>query len=185
MRGHKALLAAAAACACFAVHAADVAKGGSSVQSHSDGKGTTTYWGEGARYEITGPGLTVFFLQREDGAVVAPLVRIAYVGDNWINVRAVTITVGERTYGPYPDVFGKPARVEAGNGLVVETLVFNVDSDEKWQLLEGMAEASDLGRPVIAVFEADAPYGIELDRAAKRATGNVLKNIRELAVRSH
>lgn len=185
MWGYKAMIAAAAACACFAVHAADVAKRGSSVQSHSDGKGTTTYWGEGARYEITGPGFTVFFLEREDGAVAAPLVRIAYVGDTWINVRAVTITVGERAFGPYVDGFGKPARIEAGNGLVVETLVFNVDTEEKWQLLEGVAEASDLGRPVIAVFEADAPYGIELDRAAKRATGHVLKSFRELAVRSH
>ena len=39
---------------------------------------------------------------------------VAYVGDRWINVRGVTFTVGERTYGPYADVYSKPARIEAG-----------------------------------------------------------------------
>jgi hypothetical protein len=40
---------------------------------------------------------------------------------------------------------------------LVEASLFSADSDEKWQMLEGIADAADLGRPVIAVFEADAP----------------------------
>jgi hypothetical protein len=154
------------------------------LQSRADGKGTTTYWGEGAEYAITGPGVTVFFLKRDDGKPVPPLIRVAYVGDGWINIRSVTFTVGERTFGPYADGFGSPARVEAGNALVVEALVFNVDSDEKWQMLEGIADAAELGRPVVAVFEADAPYGIELDAAAKRATGQLMRGLRELSTRA-
>lgn len=156
----------------------------SQLQSRADGAGSTTYWGAGANYEIVGPGVTVFFLKRDDGAIVAPMIRVAYVGDHWINVRGVTFRVGERTYGPFADVYSKPARIEAGASLVVEALLFNVDSDEKWQMLEGIAEAGDLGRPVVAVFEADAPYGIELDRVAKRATGEVVRGFRDLSGRS-
>jgi hypothetical protein len=123
--------------------------------------------------------------RRDDGAVVPPLIRVVYVGDGWINIRGVSFTVGERTFGPYADGFGKPSRVEASNALVVEALVVNVDSEEKWQMLEGIAEAADLGRPVIAVFEADAPYGMELDRASKGATSRLLRSLRDLSVRSH
>lgn len=151
------------------------------LRSRADGTGTTTYWGEGAHYEIVGPGVTVFFLQRDDGAVAPPMIRVAYVGDRWINVRAVTFTVGERSYGPFADLYSRPARIDAGESLVVEALLFSVDSDEKWQMLEGIADAAELGRPVVAVFEADAPYGIELDRAAKQATRLVVRGFRDLS----
>lgn len=154
------------------------------LRSRADGTGTTTYWGEGANYEIVGPGVTVFFLKQDDGAPAPPMIRVAYVGDRWINVRAVTFTVGERSYGPYADLYSRPARIDAGASLVVEALIFSVDSAEKWQMLEGIAEAGDLGRPVIAVFEADAPYGIELDRASKHATSLVVRGFRDLSARS-
>jgi hypothetical protein len=172
-------LAALAACGAAAGAAPEAA-----LRSHDDGKGTTTYWGEGASFEIVGPGVTVFFLRRDDGRLVAPMVRVAYVGDRWINVRGVSFTVGERIYGPYADVYGKPSRMEAGAALVVETLLFNVDSDEKWQMLDGIAQAAALGRPVIAVFDADAPYGIELDPAAKRATERLVRGFRDASARS-
>lgn len=177
-----AALAAVLACAALpAAHAADVPPG--ALHSRADGKGTTTYWGDGASYEIKGPGVTVFFLKRDDGAVVPPLIRVVYVGDAWINVRGVTFTVGERTFGPYADSFDVPARLRS-DGHFVEALVLNVDSNEKWQMLEGIAEAADLGRPVVAVFEADAAYGIELDRAAKRATGSLVRGFRDVVARS-
>ncbi|MGZ8255425.1 MAG: hypothetical protein ACXWVT_11280, partial [Burkholderiaceae bacterium] len=115
------------------------------LRSRADGTGTTTYWGEGANYEIVGPGVTVFFLKRDDGAVAPLMIRVAYVGDRWINVRAVTFTVGERSYGPFADLYSKPARIAAGASLVVEALLFSVDSEEKWQMLEGIADAADLG----------------------------------------
>jgi hypothetical protein len=179
--------AALAVLACVAATAGAAAEPDAldGLRSRSDGKGTTTYWGDGATYEIKGPGVTVFFLKRDDGAAVPPLVRVVYVGDAWINVRAVTFTVGERSYGPYADGFSRPARIEAGGGLFVEALVFNVDSREKWQMLDGIAEAAELGRPVVAVFEADAPYGIELDRAAKRATGALVRGARDLSAASN
>jgi hypothetical protein len=85
------------------------------------------------------------------------MIRVAYVGDRWINVRAVSFTVGERTYGPFAALYGKPTRIDTGSALLVEASLFSADSDEKWQMLEGIADAADLGRPVIAVFEADAP----------------------------
>jgi hypothetical protein len=186
MSGFRAAIAALAVCATFAAHAGESPdRPLAGVQSRSDGQGTTTYWGEGAQYEITGPGVTLFVLTRDDGATVPPLLRVVYVGGGWINIRGVTFTVGERTFGPYADGFGKPSRVEADHALVVEALVLNVDTEEKWQMLEGIAEAADLGRPVIAVFEADAPYGMELDRASKRATGTLLRSFRDLSVRSH
>ena len=186
MNCFRAALVAVLACGCMSAAAAGNSNtAAAALQSLSDGKGTTTYWGDGAHYEIRGPGVTVFFLKRDDGAVVAPLIRVAYVGDGWINVRSVTFTVGERTFGPYTDGFGKPARVEANGSLVVETLIFKVDTDEKWQMLDGIAEASELGRPVIAVFEADSAYGIELDRAAKVATRQVVQGFRDLSVRAH
>jgi hypothetical protein len=177
-------IAAATACAMGGGHAAGPPGGAGALRSHDDGAGTTTYWGEGANYEIVGPGVTAFFLKRHDGRFVPPMIRVAYVGDHWINVRGVSFTVGERTYGPYEDLLAKPARIEAGRSLVVEALLFNIDSAEKWQMLEGIAEAAELGRPVIAVFEADAPYGIELDRASKRATGAVMRGFRELSTRA-
>lgn len=155
------------------------------LKSHRDGAGTTTYWGEGASYEIVGPGVTVFFLRRDDGAVVAPMIRVAYVGDRWMNLRDVTFTVGERSFGPFEDVYRKPARIEAGASLVVETLLFKVDTDEKWRMLEAISESYALGRPVIVVLDGDAPYGIELDRASKRATDQVMRAWRDLAVRTH
>lgn len=182
--GLRAALAGVGACATLAAGApaagADVA-----LHSRPDGTGTTTFWGDGANYEIKGPGVTVFFLKRDDGGVAPPLVRVVYVGDSWINVRGVTFTVGERTYGPYVDGFSKPSRIDAGNGLVVEALIFNVDSREKWQMLDGIAEAADLGRPVVAVFEADVPYGIELDRAAKQATSFLLRGFRDQSQTSY
>jgi hypothetical protein len=156
-----------------------------SLQSRDDGAGTTTYWGDGANYEIVGPGVTVFFLKTGDGGVVAPMIRVAYVGDRWINLRGVTFSVGERIFGPFADVYSKPTRIEAGASLFVEALLFNVDSDEKWGMLEAISESYELGRPVIAVFDGDAPYGIELDRASKRATGQVVRAFRELSVRTH
>jgi hypothetical protein len=174
-----AALAALAACAAAAGVAAEAP-----LRSHDDGKGTTTYWGEGANFEIVGPGVTVFFLKRDDGRLVAPMVRVAYVGDRWINVRGVSFTVGERIYGPYADVYGKPARIEAGAALVVEAILFNVDSDEKWQMLDGIAQAAALGRPVTAVFDADAPYGIELDPAAKQATERLVRGFRNASARA-
>lgn len=183
--GWKAALAAAIACVFMGAAAADVPRHAAGLHSRDDGRGTTTYWGPGAHYEITGPGVTVFFLRRDDGALVAPLIRVAYVGDAWINVRSVTFTVGGRSFGPFSDGYGQPARMEAGGSLVVEALVVNVDSDEKWQMLDGIAEAADLGRPVIAVFEADAPYGIELDRAAKGATRQLVRGFRDLSARAH
>ena len=181
-----AALAAVMLCSAPSALAADgVRTDTGELRSRDDGTGATTYWGEGASYEIVGPGVTVFFLKRDDGAVAPPMIRVAYVGDHWINVRAVSFTVGERSYGPFGDLYSKPARIDAGGSLVVEALLFSVDSDEKWQMLEGMADAADLGRPVIAVFEADAPYGIELDHATKRATGLVMRGFRDLSTRSN
>lgn len=177
--GLRMALAGVVACATIAAGPAQAATGAdTALHSRPDGTGTTTFWGDGANYEIKGPGVTVFFLKRDDGGVVPPLVRVVYVGDAWINVRGVTFTVGERTYGPYVDGFSKPTRIDAGNGLVVEALIFNVDSREKWQMLDGIAEAAELGRPVVAVFEADVPYGIELDRAAKQATSALVRGFR-------
>lgn len=178
-----ALAAAMLCCAASGLAAEQVRTSAKELQSRADGTGTTTYWGEGAHYEIVGPGVTVFLLRRDDGAVAPPMIRVAYVGDQWINVRAVSFTVGERTYGPFADLYSKPARIDTGGALVVEALLFSADSDEKWQMLEGIADAADLGRPVIAVFEADAPYGIELDGATKRATGQVVRGFRDLSSR--
>jgi hypothetical protein len=45
-------------------------------------------------------------------------------------------------------------------------------------MLEAIAESDGLGRPVIAVFDADAPYGIEVDRATKRATEQLVRGFR-------
>jgi hypothetical protein len=172
------------AAACAAALACTAALGASaSLQSRTDGAGTTTFWGDGASYEIAGPGVTVFFLRRKDGAVVAPMIRVAYVGDGWINIRSVRFTVGERTFGPYDDVYEKPTRLQVGPALRVEALLFAVDSEEKWRMLDAIAEADSLGRPVVAVFDADAPYGIELDRASKRATERVVRGFREAAAR--
>ena len=151
-----------------------------SLQSRSDGKGTTTYWGDGASYEIVRPGMTVFFLRRDDGALVPPMIRVAYVGDSWIDLRSVTFTVGERTYGPFGDIYSRPTRTEVGASLVVEALLFSVDTDEKWQMLEGIAEADELGRPVIVVFDGETRYGIELDPVSKRATGKVVRGFRNV-----
>ena len=150
------------------------------LQSRSDGNGTTTYWGEGASYEIIRPGMTVFFLQRDDGATVAPLIRVAYVGDAWINARSVTFTVGERIYGPFVDIYDRPTRVEAGPAVFVEALLVSVDTDEKWRMREGIGEADELGRPVVVVIDGETRYGIELDPASKRATGNVIRGFREV-----
>lgn len=155
------------------------------LQSRGDGAGTTTYWGDGASFEIVGPGVTVFLLKHDDGSIVAPMIRVAYVGNGWINVRGVTFTVGERTYGPYADLYSRPTRIEAGGALVVEALMFKVDSVEKWRMLDGIAESYELGRPVVAVFEADAPYGIELDPKSKRATSQVVRGYRDLTVPGH
>jgi hypothetical protein len=58
-----------------------------------------------------------------------------------------------------------------------------VDSDDKWRMLEAIAESDGLGRPVIAVFDADAPYGIEVDRATKRATEQLVRGFRAVTVR--
>lgn len=181
-----AALAAVMLCASASGTAADESGASAGeLRSRADGTGTTTYWGDGANYEIVGPGVTVFFLMRDNGSLAPPMIRVAYVGDRWINVRAVTFTVGERSYGPFADLYSKPARIDAGTSLVVEALLFSVDSDEKWQMLEGIADAADLGRPVVAVFDADAPYGMELDRATKRATGFVLRGFRALSAPAH
>ncbi len=150
------------------------------LQSRNDGQGTTTYWGEGASYEIVRPGMTVFFLRRDDGATVPPMIRVAYVGNVWINARSVTFTVGERVYGPFADIYDRPTRVEAGPSLFVESLLFSVDTDEKWRMLEGIGEADELGRPVVVVIDGETRYGIELDPASKRATGNVIRGFREV-----
>lgn len=180
-------IAMAFAAACFCAQAAGVfvdpelkpARAAAVLKSRTDAAGTTTYWGDGASYDIAGPGVTVFFLRRDDGAVVAPMIRVAYVGEQWINAESVTFTVGERTYGPYADVYSKPTRLAAGASLMVEALLFNVDSDDKWRMLDAIAEADDLGRPVIAVLDGESPYGIELDRATKRATGQLVRGFRE------
>jgi len=178
-------MAMAAALMCAPAAAAPIDHGratrwDASLQSRSDGKGTTTYWGKGASYEIVRPGMTVFFLRRDDGALVPPMIRAAYVGDSWIDLRSVTFTVGERTYGPFADIYSKPTRIEVGASLVVEALLFSVDTDEKWQMLEGIAEADELGRPVIVVFDGETRYGIELDPVSKRATGKVVRGFRNV-----
>lgn len=149
-----------------------------SLQSRSDGKGTTTYWGEGASYEIVSPGMTVFFLRRDDGALVPPMIRVAYVGDSWINLRSVTFTVGERTYGPFADIYSKPTRIAVNATIVVEALLFSVDTDEKWRMLDGIAEADELGRPVTVVLEGETRYGIELNSVSKRATEKAVHGFR-------
>jgi len=150
------------------------------LQSRSDGKGITTYWGEGASYEIVGPGMTMFFMRRDDGKLGSPMIRVAYVGDSWIHAESVTFTVGERIYGPFDDVYHTPTRTQVGPSLVVEALMFPVDSDEKWRMVEGIGEAAELGRPVIFVFDGDTRYGIEVDRASKRATGSAIDGFRQL-----
>ena len=58
--------------------------------------------------------------------------------------------------------------------------MFPVDSDEKWRMVEGIGEAAELGRPVIFVFDGDTRYGIEVDRASKRATGSAIEGFRQL-----
>lgn len=150
------------------------------LQSRTDAKGATTYWGAEATYEIVGPGMTAFLLRRDDGAVGPPMIRVAYVSDSWINVRSVTFTVGERTYGPYTDIYDTPGRIKVDASTVVETLLFPIDSEEKWRMVEGIGEADELGRPVILVFDGDTRYGVELDRATKRATGSVVRAFRKL-----
>jgi hypothetical protein len=149
------------------------------LQSRNDGKGTTTYWGDGASYEIVKPGMTVFFLRHDNGALGPPLIRVAYVGESWINLHSVTFTVGERTYGPFADIYDKPTRIEVGASIVVEALLFSVDTDDKWRMLEGIAEADELGRPVIVVFDGDTRYGVELDSVSKRATNSVVRGFRD------
>jgi hypothetical protein len=47
-------------------------------------------------------------------------------------------------------------------------------------MLEGIAEADELGRPVIVVFEGETRYGVELDPVSKRATGNVVRGFRDV-----
>jgi hypothetical protein len=148
--------------------------------SRSDGKGITTYWGEGASYEIVGPGMTMFFMRREDGKLAPPMIRVAYVGDSWIHAESVTFTVGERIYGPFDDVYRKPTRTRVGPALVVEALMVPVDSDEEWRMVEGIGEAAELGRPVIFVLDGDTRYGIEVDRASKQATGSAIDGFRRL-----
>jgi len=179
-----AAIAIAGAWACALVAAAPIdheraTRWDASLQSRSDGKGTTTYWGEGASYEIVRPDMTVFFLRRDDGALVSPMIRVAYVGAAWINVRSVTFTVGERTYGPFDDIYSKPTRTAVGTSLVVESLLFSVDTDDKWRMLEGIAEADELGRPVIVVFDGETRYGVELDSISKRATNRVVRGFRK------
>jgi hypothetical protein len=148
------------------------------LQSRGDGNGTTTFWGDGASYEIVQPGMTMFFLRRDDGARVGPMIRVAYVGASWIEVRSVTFTVGERIYGPFADLYDRPTRLEAAPSVFVEALLFSVDTDEKWRMLEGIAEADELGRPVVIVFEGKTRYGVEIDPVSKRATGNALRGFR-------
>ena len=154
------------------------------LESKTDAAGTTTYWGHGATYEIVGPSVTVFFLKQRDGAIVRPMIRAAYVGDRWINATSVSFTVGERIYGPYTDLFDKPTRIEADSARV-ESILFSVDSDEKWRMLDAIAEAGELGRPVVAVFEGDSPYGVELDRTAKRATEQLVRGYRQVSKSLH
>jgi len=153
-----------------------------SLQSRSDDKGTTTYWGTGASYEIVGPGMTVFFLKRDDGKLVAPMVRVAYVGDAWIHAESVTFTVGERTYGPFGDGYSEPTRMRIGS-FMVESLIFAVDTDEKWRMIEGIGEAAELGRPVVLVFDGETRYGIEVDPASKQATESAIRGFRSLQAR--
>ena len=102
MKTMTAAVAMAGALLCALSFAAPVEKSlatrAASLESRNAGQGTTTYWGEGASYEIVRPGMTVFFLRRDDGATVPPLIRVAYVGDAWINARSVTFSVGERIY---------------------------------------------------------------------------------------
>ena len=178
--------AIALAMACAVTAAATGAESGrpvqerTTLQSRSDGKGMTTYWGEGASYEIVGPGMTMFFMRREDGKLGPPMIRVAYVGDSWIHAKSVTFTVGERIYGPFDDVYRAPTRTRVGPSLVVEALMFPVDSDETWRMVEGIGEAAELGRPVIFVFDGDTRYGIEVDRASKRATGSAIDGFRQL-----
>jgi hypothetical protein len=150
-----------------------------SLQSRSDGKGMTTYWGAGANYEIVGPGMTVFFLRRDDGKLVAPMVRVAYVGDAWIHAETVTFTVGERIYGPFGDGYSEPTRLRVGS-LMVESLIFPVDTEEKWRMIEGIGEAAELGRPVVLVFDGQTRYGIEVDPASKQATESAIRGFRSL-----
>ena len=151
------------------------------LESRTDSAGTTTYWGNGASYEIVKPGLTAFLVRQANGTLTPPLIRIVYVGDRWINLQTVTFTVGERSYGPYGDIYSNPTRIVAEESLRVEALLFSVDSEEKWRMVDAIAEAEDLGRPVIAVFEGEVAYGIELDRTSKRATGEVVRGFREAA----
>jgi hypothetical protein len=150
-----------------------------SVEFHTDASGATTYWGRGARYEIVGPGITVFLIRRAANAPLQPVIRAVYVGQGWINMTSVTFTVGERIYGPFADVYNRPSRTQVDGNVMVEALVLAVDSDEKRRMLDAMAEADELGRPIVAVLDGDAPYGIELDRPAKRATANVVRGLRE------
>jgi hypothetical protein len=184
VRGYATAFAVALACALTA--AATRAEPGRLVhertplQSRSNGDGITTYWGEGASYEIVGPGMTVFFMRRDDGKIVTPMIRVTYVGDSWIHAQSVTFTVGERVYGPFDDVYSTPTRTRVGPSLVVEALMFPIDTDEKWRMVEGIGEAAELGRPVIVVFDGDTRYGIEVDRASKRATGSAIDGFRQL-----
>lgn len=185
MRARTAAMAIAAALACAPSVAAPIdyeraTPWDASLQSRNDGKGTTTYWGEGASYEIVRPDMTVFFLRRDDGALVSPMIRVAYVGASWINADSVTFTVGERTYGPFADIYSRPTRTAVGTSLVVESLLFSVDTDEKWRMLEGISEAGELGRPVIVVFDGETRYGIELDSASKRATEKAIRGFRSV-----
>ena len=178
--------AIALAMACAATPASTGAEPGrpaherTTLHSRSDGAGITTYWGEGASYEIVGPGMTVFFMRRGDGKLGPPMIRVAYVGDSWIHAESVTFTVGERVYGPFDDVYSTPTRTRVGPSLVVEALMFPVDSDEKWRMVEGIGEAAELGRPVVFVFDGDTRYGIEVDRDSKRATGSAIDGFRQL-----
>lgn len=178
--------AIALAMACAVIPAATGAEAGhpeherTTLQSRSDGKGITTYWGEGANYDIVGPGMTMFFMRRDDGKLGPPMLRVAYVGDSWIHAESVTFTVGERIYGPFDDVYRKPTRTRVGPALVVEALMVPVDSDEKWRMVEGIGEAAELGRPVIFVLDGDTRYGIEVDRASKQATGSAIDGFRRL-----
>lgn len=175
------LAAALLACLPLAADAKPPAKNWDALlESRTDAKGTTTYWGSESNYEIVGPGMTAFLLRQGGGKVSAPLIRVAYVSNHWLNVRSVTFTVGERTYGPFSDVYSKPTKVAVDGSTVVETMLFPIDSDEGWQMLEGIGEADELGRPVIMVFEGDSRYGVELDPASKRATGRVLRAYRAI-----
>ncbi|HTN48006.1 MAG TPA: hypothetical protein VMK32_01095 [Burkholderiaceae bacterium] len=178
-------LVAALACAFLSCAAAEpklLVRDNAVLESRSDGMGMTTYWGVGASYEIVGPGITVFFLRRAEGGLVAPMIRVAYVGDAWIHAQSVTFTVGERSYGPFEDAYSRPTRLRVGS-FVVESLMLPVDTDEKWRMLEGIGEAAELGRPVVVVFDGDVPYGIEVDSASKRATESAIRGFRSLQSR--